>query len=160
MKKNGYLILSSLVSVFLSGCSQIPIKADDETIYFSHSSSHVDSPAVIKQEVKIEIPIIYFANDSYEVTPTERSKLKQFVETLGEKRPSIILNGHTDWNRSEQYNDQLGLSRSESVLLSLVEIGYPAEKLATASLGESQPVADNQTLQGRQLNRRVTLSLF
>ena len=40
-------------------------------------------------------------------------KLKEFVETLGEQRPSIILNGHTDWNRSDLYNDQLGLNRSE-----------------------------------------------
>ena len=160
MKRNDYLILGSLVSLLLSGCSQQPIEAGNETIYFSHSSPRIVSAVEPQPLVKLELPIIYFANDSHEVTPTERAKLTQLVETLGENRPSIILHGHTDWNRSEQYNDQLGLNRSESVLLTLVDIGYPAEKLATASMGESQPVADNQTTQGRQLNRRVTLSLF
>lgn len=160
MKKYDGLMLGSLVSLLLSGCSQQPIQNENETIYFSHSLPNIATPLKPQAVVNIVLPIIYFANDSYEVTPTERVKLKEFVETLGEQRPSIILNGHTDWNRSDQYNDQLGLNRSESVLLTLVDIGYPAEKLATASMGESQPVADNQTEQGRQLNRRVTLSLF
>lgn len=160
MKKSDYRIFGLLVSLFITGCSQQAIKSNDDRIYFSHSSPKVTTPVPPVQDAKIELPIIYFANDSYEVTPTERAKLKQFVETLGEKRPSIILHGHTDWNRSDEYNDQLGQHRSEAVLLSLVNIGYPAEKLATASLGESQPIADNHTAQGRQLNRRVTLSLF
>lgn len=160
MNKYDGLLLGSLLSLLLSGCSQKPIQDENGTIYFSHSLPNIATPLKPQRVVNIELPIIYFANDSYEVTPTERVKLKEFVETLGEQRPSIILNGHTDWNRSDQYNDQLGLNRSESVLLTLVDIGYPAEKLATASMGESQPVANNQTEQGRQLNRRVTLSLF
>lgn len=160
MQRSRHLVLGSLACLFISGCSQPSLKKANETIYFSHSSLNPSNPIVSKQTANIELPIIYFANDSYEVTPTEQAKLKAFVSSLGENRPSIILNGHTDWNRSEQYNDRLGQSRSESVLLTLVDIGYPAEKLATASLGESQPVADNQTEQGRQLNRRVTLSLF
>lgn len=159
MQKKGYLIFGSLLSVILSGCSQQPILAVDETIYFSHSQPNRTSPEP-QVDASIELPIIYFANNSYEVTPTERAKLKAFFAKLGEQRPSIILNGHTDWNQSDQYNDELAQRRSESVRLSLIDIGYPAAKLATASMGESQPVADNQTKQGRQLNRRVTLSLF
>jgi len=160
MHQYRYLVLGSLVSLIISGCSQTPVKKKNDTIYFSHSSHEVYKPGELQQTAKIELPIIYFANDSYEVTPTEQAKLKAFVSSLGENRPSIILNGHTDWNRSEQYNERLGQNRSESVLLTLVDIGYPADQLATASLGESHPVADNQTEQGRQLNRRVTLSLF
>jgi OOP family OmpA-OmpF porin len=160
MKRNTNLVIGSLLSTVIAGCSHKPNTVSNETIYFSHSAINIASTVEAKQVAKIELPIIYFANDSAEVTPTERTKLKHFLDSLGEKRPSIILNGHTDWNRSEQYNDQLGLKRSESVLIALVDVGYPAEKLATASLGESHPVADNQTARGRQLNRRVTLSLF
>jgi len=147
--------------VMLGGCSALPNASvhTPSKIYFSHSDPMIKQ--IPDNDVqKITLPIIYFANNSYEVTPTEREKLKQFVMRFKANHPPIFIYGHTDWNQNEQYNDFLSQRRSDSVLSVLVDLGYPTKKMTPLSLGESQPVANNQTEQGRQLNRRVTLSLF
>jgi len=70
---------------------------------------------------------------------------------------NVEVAGHTDSLGSEKYNMGLSLRRAEAVRNYLVDKGIPAERLTVKGYGESQPVADNATEEGRFQNRRVEL---
>ena len=67
----------------------------------------------------------------------------------------ISVEGHTDSQGSDSYNQQLSQRRAASVLDALVAGGVAADRISSQGFGESQPVASNDTPAGRQQNRRV-----
>jgi outer membrane protein OmpA-like peptidoglycan-associated protein len=67
----------------------------------------------------------------------------------------ISVEGHTDSQGSDAYNQQLSQRRAASVLEALVAGGVPADRITSQGFGESQPVASNDAAAGRQQNRRV-----
>lgn len=69
----------------------------------------------------------------------------------------VEVAGHTDSIGTDEYNDGLSLRRAEAVRNYLVGKGIAAERLNIKGYGESQPVADNATADGRFMNRRVEL---
>jgi outer membrane protein OmpA-like peptidoglycan-associated protein len=71
----------------------------------------------------------------------------------------VAVGGHTDSSGSDAYNQSLSERRAASVRDYLASKGVDASRLSTAGFGESQPVADNATAEGRALNRRVELSV-
>jgi outer membrane protein OmpA-like peptidoglycan-associated protein len=92
--------------------------------------------------------------------PGAKEKLSKLAGILlaypGDYRMEI--EGHTDAVGSEEYNLRLSQSRAESVRDYLGQGGIPASRIiATRGLGKSQPVADNSTPSGRQINRRVEI---
>ncbi len=72
----------------------------------------------------------------------------------------VEIQGHTDNIGSEAYNKKLSLERAETVKRFLVAKGVSADRLTTAGFGFSQPVADNKTAQGRELNRRIEFKVI
>lgn len=73
-------------------------------------------------------------------------------------RSTAMISGHTDARGSEAYNEELSMRRSEEVRTHLIKIhGIDAARLTVQWFGKSQPVADNETEEGRQLNRRVEI---
>ena len=73
------------------------------------------------------------------------------------KDTTLDVLGHTDSVGSDDYNRELSYQRAYSVADYLQAQGIPAERLAPRGLGESQPLADNNTEYGRSQNRRVEL---
>ena len=67
----------------------------------------------------------------------------------------VEIQGHTDATGSDTVNQQLGLKRAEAVRLHLARAGMPLARMATISYGESAPLAENSTREGRSANRRV-----
>jgi len=67
----------------------------------------------------------------------------------------IKINGHTDNTGSKELNDALSLKRAESVKSYLVMKGVDQGRMSTAGFGYSQPVASNDTPEGRAENRRI-----
>jgi OOP family OmpA-OmpF porin len=65
--------------------------------------------------------------------------------------------GHADATGTASYNQALGMRRAESVKSFFVGQGIPAEIIETSSMGESSPLADNATPQGRATNRRTEI---
>lgn len=70
---------------------------------------------------------------------------------------AVICEGHTDSIGSDAYNMRLSRQRADAVRSYLVSHGVPASRIRTEGLGESKPVASNDTADGRAQNRRVEL---
>src|SRR3546814_10773362 len=66
---------------------------------------------------------------------------------------------HTDSKGSDDYNQKLSESRAQSVMQYLGEHGVAADRMTAVGRGETQPIADNDSDEGRELNRRVELRL-
>jgi len=86
-------------------------------------------------------------------------KQLQHVLTLLIENPELKLEiqGHTDNKGEDAYNMTLSQQRAETVRRYLALFGIPAEQLTAKGYGESQPVATNDTEEGRAKNRRVEL---
>lgn len=73
---------------------------------------------------------------------------------------NILLEGHTDASGSEEYNLQLSRLRAQSVSNYLAQEGVNATRFNIMGYGESQPIASNESAQGRSLNRRVEVAIY
>lgn len=82
-------------------------------------------------------------------------KLVVFLNEYPDRR--VAIEGHTDNVGSNELNQTLSQNRSESVRLYLMQRGIQARRLTVAGMGETQPIADNDTTSGRQQNRRVEI---
>jgi outer membrane protein OmpA-like peptidoglycan-associated protein len=103
---------------------------------------------------------ILFDVDKKEIKPTARDSIAQAAEVLV-KYPDtyITVEGHTDSTGTSEYNQKLSESRADAVREMLMRDGVPASRLSIKGYGESAPIADNSTPDGRQLNRRVQLEI-
>ena len=103
---------------------------------------------------------IRFAHDSAELAPASTGTLSQILAVL-KANPGVRLRieGHTDATGGERYNLALSQRRAEAVRAWLAAHGIAAGRLEARGFGESRPVADNATPQGRALNRRVEIHL-
>jgi outer membrane protein OmpA-like peptidoglycan-associated protein len=79
--------------------------------------------------------------------------LKEFDKT------TIDVEGHTDSDGSDSYNQQLSLERATSVGQYLNSRGVNGQRIVTFGAGEARPIASNSTPEGKQQNRRVELKL-
>jgi len=69
-----------------------------------------------------------------------------------------VVEGHTDSQNTEEFNQKLSENRAKSVVAWLVKNGIGPARLQPAGYGELRPVADNGTPAGRALNRRVEVA--
>jgi outer membrane protein OmpA-like peptidoglycan-associated protein len=85
-------------------------------------------------------------------------KLYQFLKEEGDIR--VEIGGHTDWIASDAYNLELSDSRANTVRNYLIKHGVAPDRLTAVGYGESQPVTNNDTDEGRALNRRIELKIL
>ena len=101
---------------------------------------------------------VLFAFDSAQLTPAAQEQLVGLMDKLKNADVlSIKVVGHTDSQGTDAYNQALSERRASSVAAFLLEQGLAPDKLTSQGMGESQPVADNASEEGRAKNRRVEL---
>lgn len=102
---------------------------------------------------------ILFATNSDRIRPESTPTLAEIGKMLKDHPDLRIgIEGHTDSDGEEAYNQELSERRAAAVKAFLVEThGISGDRLQTAGFGESRPVADNATPEGKQQNRRVEL---
>ncbi|MDB5916535.1 MAG: hypothetical protein JWR40_769 [Massilia sp.] len=101
-----------------------------------------------------------FDFDKAIVKPDGKAALDGLLTNLqGMNTEAIVTVGHTDSIGSDAYNAKLSLRRAEAVKAYLVSKGVEASRVFVEGKGESQPVADNKTAEGRAKNRRVTVEV-
>lgn len=100
---------------------------------------------------------VLFDVDKYDVRPKAEEVLKNLAIVLKEMDvKNFEIDGHTDSDASDEYNQVLSEKRANSVKNFLVSQGVTAE-ITTKGYGESKPVASNDTAEGKQKNRRVEI---
>jgi len=103
---------------------------------------------------------VLFSSGSAALQPGARDKLRRFAAVLERyPRTTVQVIGHTDSRGTEQSNDELSQRRARAVADELVADGVSASRISTFGRGESQPVATNDTLEGRAQNRRVEINV-
>jgi outer membrane protein OmpA-like peptidoglycan-associated protein len=115
-----------------------------------------EAPVVIEKGKGFILEGVNFEFDSAKLTEEAVSILGKALTAL-QDHPDVKVNivGHTDNVGSKKYNDRLSLRRANSVKSWLVSKGISATRITTAGVGFSEPVASNDTPEGRAKNRRI-----
>lgn len=103
---------------------------------------------------------VTFATDSSDLSPAFFDVLNSVGKVLNEYEQTVVeVAGHTDSTGSEAYNQSLSERRAGSVATYLSGHGVMGERLITVGMGELKPIADNGSVNGRQANRRVEITM-
>lgn len=143
-------------------------------LFSSHSFDLTNDSVSEYKEVKQDIALkklevgsrvvlknIFFDYDKATLRPESKTELKRLKEVL-DTNPSMSLEigGHTDSRGSAEYNARLSKNRAKSVVDYLIEQGISSERLTYKGYGMTDPVATNDTEEGRQENRRVEFKVM
>ena len=142
-----------------------------QSLTFNYSG---DAEKKIQKPVRVDIylePItkgketvlnnIFFDTDKYvikEISKPELNKIAKFMQENPEI--SITINGHTDSQGSEAHNKELSTKRAKAVYEYLIKTGINQNRLNYQGLGQSEPIASNDTEAGRQENRRIAFEIL
>jgi outer membrane protein OmpA-like peptidoglycan-associated protein len=104
---------------------------------------------------------ILFDFDSAELRPEARRNLEALARSLQNyPNTDVVIIGHTDSIGSEAYNQRLSERRAQAAANYLISLGVAPNRIRTMGRGETDPVADNGTPEGRQRNRRVEVVIY
>lgn len=105
---------------------------------------------------------ITYETASATLTSDSQSSLAKFADLIRDcvnsDRLQIEIGGHTDSQGSEEFNRKLSQQRAESVRAALVGLGIDQAAVTAKGFGEAEPIASNDTSEGRALNRRTTFT--
>ena len=104
---------------------------------------------------------ILFETNSSTLQSQAKTNIRNLAVILN-KYPdtNILVTGHTDFDGTDAYNQTLSERRAESVSDYTKGQGVNSYRLSVLGLGEKEPIASNQTAEGKQLNRRVEIAIF
>ncbi|NNE74135.1 MAG: OmpA family protein [Acidimicrobiales bacterium] len=104
---------------------------------------------------------IGFDSKRSEIRPGERATLDKVAELLlMYPGPSVEVEGHTDNQGIPAENRALSQQRADAVVNYLVGVGVPANRLAPEGYGDENPIATNETAEGRARNRRIVFTVL
>ena len=112
--------------------------------------------ATISEDISADL-LVTFANNSSDITSGEES-LPDVAKIMNDHSAvTVVIEGHSDSSGSADYNQKLSQKRAQSVVDTLVnKYGISASRLSAIGYGEANPIATNETAEGRAKNRRVT----
>lgn len=147
-EKNGYYSVSN--SIDLAG----------EKTFKEIVVDIVMQSVVSLEEKSVKLNNIYFDFDKFELKQESFSELERVYRFLYDN-PSVRveISAHTDAVGSDEYNLELSQRRAESVVNYLISKGINTDRLIAKGYGESVPVADNNTDEGKAANRRVEMKI-
>lgn len=112
---------------------------------------------------KIEITDKVMFDYNAATIKVESNELLQDVAEVLKENPKvkkIRIEGHTDSDGKDKYNKKLSQQRADSVKEFLVKLGIDESRLESVGYGEERPVADNDTDEGKEKNRRVEFNVI
>ena len=113
-------------------------------------------PQELTEDLNMELRVFFDTNKS-DIKPQYKSEIAKVAEKLAEyPNATARIEGHTDNTGPRKLNERLSLARANSVKSSLVnEYNVDPARLSTQGFAWDQPIADNNTKEGRAMNRRV-----
>ena len=103
---------------------------------------------------------VKFGFDTSDLSPEAKAAVDQFAQQIANENKNVYveIQGHTDSVGSDKYNEELGLLRAEAVRRYLSQAHkFPLHRINIISYGETAPISDNSSREGRSQNRRVAL---
>ena len=109
--------------------------------------------------LKLDIPTdISFDTNRYDIKPNMRPILDRFATTLNENPVTTVnIIGHTDSTGTDAINNPLSVNRADATRDYIAARGVNASRISIDGRGSREPVADNNTVSGRAMNRRVEI---
>jgi len=173
MTKKTILFLALLVSVTLS-CKTVKkvIQAPPSAVEKPTGDTELDNIKKDLPESQVErtdagikftfsSEILFPTNSSY-LNEGSKKSIADVAKVLNHKDANrqILIEGHSDKTGTAKYNQWLSEKRAVSVKTYLVSLGINGDRIQTSGLGDTQPIADNKTKEGRLKNRRVEVTLL
>jgi len=110
---------------------------------------------------KMVLNNIFFDTDSYALRPESKVELGTLIKQLMiNKNIRVEIGGHTDNVGSEEENRRLSEQRAQAVVSHLIEAGIETSRLVAKGYGETEPVASNDSEDGRSKNRRTEMKII
>ncbi|MFO7448276.1 MAG: OmpA family protein [Ignavibacteriaceae bacterium] len=104
---------------------------------------------------------ILFATNSSSLEPQAKLNINKLAVILNKYNDTnILVTGHTDFDGTDQYNQTLSEQRARSVSNYAGMQGVSSSRFSVIGLGETEPVASNETQDGKRMNRRVEIAIF
>lgn len=104
---------------------------------------------------------ILFDTESYSLKDASKEDIAKLSEVLNKyEDTNIMFGGHTDSRGTDEYNQELSENRAKSVAEYAAFTGVDAERMTIVGYGEDDPIASNDTVEGRQQNRRVEIAIW
>jgi outer membrane protein OmpA-like peptidoglycan-associated protein len=123
---------------------------------FNYDQVPSHEAAVVAPERAVYFPDVNFDFDSRKLNDLGKAKVRTVAQMLSkEGSVKVVLQGHTDYYGTDEYNMKLGMDRAEAVRQELVSLGIPGDRLSTVTFGESQPLFTEKEDWARAANRRV-----
>lgn len=110
---------------------------------------------MVEHGISLPLKNLFFETNKYQIKNSSYLELDRLVDLVKKYELNILISGHTDNAGSVQSNIELSQNRARAVRSYLIEKGCPSDKIQAKGYGESQPVDDNNTKEGRKHNRRV-----
>lgn len=158
-------LVGALVGLLICKEEVAVVVEEEEVIIVEEETVPPPEPEIIPEEPrvveKVVLNAIRFDFDSAAIKPEFFPLLDEGIIII-QKHPEkeVVIEGHTCWVGTEDYNLGLSLRRATSVKNYLVEKGIKQERLIVKGYGEANPVADNTTIEGRKMNRRVEFKVI
>ena len=141
--KSGYLFYSENFSLKETGSAAKPTRRDVPL-------------KPIKEGEKVVLKNVFYATASAELKPESKVELDKLIKLLDKnKTMKIEISGHTDNVGDDNSNFILSQNRANAVYNYLIEQKIPSDRLTFKGYGKTQPIADNNTEEGRAQNRRT-----
>lgn len=135
--------------------SNIDLREKDEPVTIENNIVVASIEQMVKQQIAMPMNNLFFNTGEAELLPASINELQRVIKILKKHPQRIEIGGHTDNVGSDAFNKNLSEQRAKAVRDYLVENGIPAKQLVIRGYGKSKPIADNNTEEGRQRNRRV-----
>ena len=115
----------------------------------------------IEEGIIVVLKNIFFEFNSFDLLPESYTELNKVVDYMNSNpKMKIEIGGHTDNVGTKEYNKALSQNRAKSVYNYLIEKGVSADRLSYKGYDFSMPIADNDTEEGRALNRRTEFKVI
>lgn len=123
--------------------------------------AELEAPVAEEVDVVSLSSDVLFEFDKYDIRPEFTDEIDAAADLL-KANPDVTvrIDGHTDSIGTEEYNQALSERRANAVADYLAKAGIARDRMTVAGFGESQPIASNDTPEGRAQNRRVDIDLI
>lgn len=146
--------------------------SEEQYLFYSQAFSLVDqnasyNPYLLDIELEpveigaeMDLYNIYFETDSFMILPPSEPELQKLARFLTDNPElTVEIQGHTDNSGLSEKNQRLSELRAKSVVEYLLNRGIATSRMLWKGYGDTKPVAENETIEGRRLNRRTTVKI-